>query len=534
MEVFALQVARISISRICRKAYEQNDIGRFQRAIEWLQNGGELIIPAGTYYVDSLLIQKSIHVRCAGVVEFIPTDKNKDILIIEGSKNDQPYQLLKEAKRRDQKITLTTVPADIQIGDMIVITDDTVRFNDHQKDMNTEVHEVLFIENNTIWLRDYIRLPKSPAPSGVNVYKVNPVENVKIDGFRYQMLEGSTSGRGIYANFVRNLQITNTSGTRGAGSGIQVRKAIHTRIEGFRFTDPQVVGSGQGYGVQFYGGCNGITIRDGYTFGMRHSVDLEGSYEALIENVIDVRSTGASFLLSHNGFSADITIQHCRAIHTLGTGIVADSQGISSRNPDPTSPLQLTFYGFRIRDCEIISSNFGTAGIHFYSPCKEVFIEGCKIRFQSGQEKGLSKLFNSGIRLYPAQTDAQIVNCTIEGYRRGIAFQSPAGEYENDDDCQILINNVIIRNCCTALFFNYGRGKRIQISRVRCGEIEQQFLEMNHGDFAYLQIENVTIVHSPNLRFSNRKVRSAQKKLTGIIRNIYVDDEEIFPLRNLT
>lgn len=532
--MFTLQVARISISRICRQPHEQNDIGRFQRAIALLQDGGELIVPAGTYHLDSLLIQKSIHMRCAGVVEFMPTDRNKDILIIEGSKNDRTYQLLEPAKRRQQKITLTTKPTDIQIGDMIVITDDTARFNDHQKDMNTEVHEVLFIEENTIWLRDYVRLFKSPAPSGVNVYKVNPVENVKIDGFRYHMLEGSTSGRGIYANFVRNLHIINTSGTRGAGSGIQIRKAIHTRIEGFHFTDPQVVGSGQGYGVQFYGGCNGITIRDGYTYGMRHSVDLEGSYEALIENVVDVCSAGASFLLSHNGFSADITIQNCRAIHTLGTGIAVDSQGISSKNPDPSSPLQLTFYGFRIRNCEIINSNFGSAGIHFYSPCREVLIEGCKIRFKTGQEKGLSKLSNSGIRLYPAQTDAQIFNCTIEGYRRGIAFQSPAGDYENSDDCQIHIHNAIIRNCCTGLFFNYGRGKRVQISRIHCDKIEQQFLELNHGDFTYFQVENVTITHSPNLRFSNRKIRSTYKRLTGSVRNIFVDQKEIFPLRQLT
>ncbi|SFW97926.1 Right handed beta helix region [Thermoactinomyces sp. DSM 45891] len=525
-----MQVSRISVSKVNRTSYEQNDIGRFQRAISALRDGGELTVPSGTYYLDSLTIEKSIHIRCAGVVEFIPTAQNKDILIIEGTRNDASYHLLEPANRRDPKITLSSNPSDIKPGDMIVVTDDSVRYKDHHTDLNTEVHEVFYVENNTIWLRDYIRLPKSPAPSGVNVYKVNPIENVKIDGFRYRMLEGSTCGRGIYANYVRNLQIMNIQGTRGAGSGVQVRKAIQTRVERFEFTNPQVVGGGQGYGVQFFGGCNGITVRDGYTYGMRHSVDLEGSCEALIDNVVDVCAAGASFLLSHNGYSSDVTIQNCRAIHSAGTGIVADSQAISSGNPDKSSPLQLTFYGFQIRNCEIINFGFGNAGIHFYSPCKEVFIEGCKIRYRSGSEKGLSKLSNAGIRLYPAQTDAQIHNCTIEGYRRGISFQSPAGDYDNRDDCQVHISNTVIRNCCSALFFNYGRSKRFQISHIHCEEIEQQFLELNQGDFTLLQIDDVTIIRSPKLRFANHKIQMTNKKSAGAVRNILIDDKEFSPL----
>lgn len=525
-----MQFARLSLSRFPRYPNESDDIGRIQRAIEYIHEGGELIIPSGTYLADSIQINKSIHIRCSGVVEFIPTTKNKDILTIEGEKSNIFYRLEKNVQRRDTQITLTSSPHDLNPGDMIVLTDDTVRFNDHMTDVNTEIHEVLYVSGQTVWIRDYVRLPKSPAPSGMNLYKIIPIENVRIEGFRYRMLEGSTEGRGIYANMVRNLEIKNISGTRGAGSGVQVRKAINTHIQRFHFSDPQVVGSGQGYGVQFYGGCNGITIRDGYTYGMRHSVDLEGSFECLINNVVDVCSTGASFVLSHNGWCADITIQNCRAINCGGTGIVADSQGVSSNNPDQRAPLQLIFYGFRILNCEVISQSLGTSSIHFYSPCKEVRIEGCRVRFRTGRERNLSKLSNAGIRLYPGNTDVFIANCDIEGYRRGLAFQSPAGDFINPEDCQIHARDIRIRQCCSAIFFNYGRSKRVSLTNIHCDSIKHQLLELNHGTFSHLQMENINVVDSPSARFSNRKINRENRSLTGTVRHVVLNQQEVFPI----
>lgn len=384
---------RVDLNDYPRFDGETNDRGRFTRAIADVLPGGILTVPNGRYAADSLFVDKSISIEFEGDAIIESVDVNKDILTIQGSRESAHYSLQSAVNRGDRVITLHTPPSNYQVGDMIVLTDQTVRAGDGQTDVNTEVHEIAAIHGAQITLRDFVRLPK--VVSEVNVYKVLPLENVSIKNFSYRLKEPSTSGRGLFFEYVRNVVIEGLRAYRGAGSAIQMRKAIYALVKKFQIRQPQVTGSGQGYGVQFYGGCNCIVVKEGYTVECRHAIDFEGTHDAVVEHVFDYNSKGAAFVMSHNGWTSDITFTNCHTRNTMGTGFVCDSQGFSN-------PLNCTFYNFQVIDCSAVTNNTSNAGVYWYSPCKNSVVRGFKARYlKAAGEVGI--LGNAGIRCYPAK-----------------------------------------------------------------------------------------------------------------------------------
>lgn len=507
---------RVDLNDYPRGVDETDDRGRFRRAIADVQPGGVLTVPNGTYKADSLLVNKPISIEFEGDAWIESVDVNKDILTIQGVRESTTYSLLSAVNRGERVITLQTPPTDYQAGDMIVLTDETVRVGDGQTDVNTEVHEIAAINGAQITLRDFVRLPKKV--SKVNVYKVHPLENVRITNFAYRLKEPSFTGRGLFLEYVRNVIIKGLRASRGAGSAIQIRKAMYVLVEKFQIRQPQVTGSGQGYGVQFYGGCNCIVIKDGYTVECRHAIDLEGTHDAVVSHVFDYNSKGAAFIMSHNGWTSDITFTHCHTHNSMGTGFVCDSQGFAH-------PLQCTFYHFNVIDCSAVISNRSNAGVYWYSPCKKSLVRGFQTRYISGEEGGDGLLGNAGIRCYPAKTDLLIDGCEISGFRRGIALQVAGSMVYDNDDSKITVRDTVIQNCDAAFLLNGGQSRRLRLYNISLKHIEAKIFEISgtqsQSEFV---INGLSITHSPSAVFCTGSfTKSDANACRGTILDIQTD-----------
>lgn len=501
-----------SLDSFPRLPGEHNDRGRFQRAIDATASGGTLLIPPGQYTADSLKVGQSIQLLFSEQSILTATEKNQDILTIEGSRDAENYVLAKPVHRGDCELQLTQTPTGWCPGDMIVLTDDASRFSDKQVGINTEVHEIARVESNNIILCDFVRLPKGVSKLGVNVYRVQPVENVRIKNFSFQMQEGSIRGRGLFMNFVRNCEVSGFKGERSAGSAIQVRKAMHIRIEQFQIRYPQVTGSGQGYGVQMFGGCNHVVIQDGYTVRCRHAVDLDGCFDAFISKVFDYHSTGAAFMMSHNGYSSDIHFDQCKTYYTLGSGFVAYSQGFAK-------PLQCTFFNFTITNCEVMMNSSAGACVYWYSPCQQAMVRDCKLSYFS--KKSTIGLNNAGVRLYPAKSDILISGCEISGLRRGIALQVAGLINYKNDQSSITIRDTTIRNCFSAILVNRGFNRKLKIYNLDCDQIVSALFEfVGKGSFQEWVIDGLSLSNSGSCQFYTGEYGNPSH---GMIRNIHTD-----------
>lgn len=518
LEVESLKRRRTYLSDFPVNPNELDDIGRFQRAIAATPVGGELVIPEGYYFADSLQINKNISVIFQGHATIEATRPNRDILTIIGSRDEQNYVLAKPAKRGDRILYFQETPC-VKPGDIVILTDDTVRRSDKQTDMNTEIHEVEQVTESGIILRDFVRLPKSISKLGINLYKIHPLENVEVKNFNFVMKPGSTRGTGLILKYVRGALITKTHGTRGAGSGIQVQKSIYIQVQGFQFVKPQVTGSGQGYGVQFYGGCSAVTIKDGYTLDCRHAVDLDSTYDAYVENVFDYNSQGAAFVMSHNGCCSDITFHNCQTLQSIGTGFVADSQGFMNR-------LDCMFYNFNITSCTVVSQSKVTAAVYWYSPCKNCIVRDCNLRYDSGEGDDFSLLSNAGIRAYPALTDLLISGCDIRGFRRGVALQVAGNLQLENDQSKITVRDTTITNCEAVIYYQQGKHRRLALYNLDCQKIHQHLFEFSGiGWFEELVIDGLTLLQSEKCQFCNdhKSFALANTPLQGTIHNLRSD-----------
>lgn len=367
----------------------------------------------------------------------------------------------------------------------------------------------------TMTLRDYVRYPKDIADSGINLYKMNPIEGLTFNGLGFRHKEGSTSGRGIYANGVRGLNVYHLRAYRGAGSAVQVRRSMYVIVDGFTVVQPQVTGSGQGYGIQTFAGVSGVIVRNGFTLGTRHAVDFDSTCEGYVYDCIDQNGMGAGFIGSHNGRGSDIAFFRCKAINTIGHGFSFDSQGYSD-------PLNCTFVAFTIKDCEAITQSTGVDGIHFYSPAKQITIDGFKMRYKSGAEGGYGSLGNHGIRIYPAQSDVLITNADISGVRRAFGLYG-TGASQSNDGSRIVIRESIVSNCDAMFLVSAGNDRRVQVYNVDGSNITGKVFEISGGSFQEFVVDGLSLWSSPSAVFYTGTFTAGTNGSKGLVQNTRTD-----------
>ncbi|MBA4542700.1 right-handed parallel beta-helix repeat-containing protein [Thermoactinomyces daqus] len=524
-----------SIRRIChldqfpRCEGESDDTPRFRRAIEAVPDGGLLIIPDGHYFVKEIEIGKAVSLRFEGVALLEATDTSTRYLLkYAGKESPCGYVLAAPAARGDRSVMIAGSACDLQTGDMILLVDDTCRHSDHQAEVNAETHEIAAVQpaekHTEIVLKDFVRLPKTISKTGRNLVKIEPLDHVTVENFRYRLKEGAVCGFGIWAKHMRHFRVSGLDGERSVESGIQVRRSLYVTVERFHLRNPQQIGSGQGYGIQFYGGNNHVIIRDGITWKMRHSVDLEGTFDALVENVTDYEGQGVSFLISHNGWCSDITFRQCQAIRSRSSGFVAESQGV----PDPFS---LFHHNIQILDCrwhrDRNPSDLAGYGFGVWFKCP---VSGRISNFLARYGEGGSYTpgqDNGAIRLLPVGVDMTLEGIRGEGLRRGIilAHTGPSRQLSPSDS--IHLQNVTLSHCFSALYIQHGTGKNLLIRDLTVHHIEKYLIEGNAvGGYRLFSIDGLTVTDSPNLTlFGAIPKPDVKKGLAGSLGHVRSDQE---------
>lgn len=516
-KVTAIETRVYSMASYQRQGGETDDIGRVNRAIAAVPAGGTLYFPQGLYVFDSITISKPITIIFDSDSDVTPTAIDKDIFRIFGTASGTNYKLSASVARKDKQFTLTTTPTDLQVGDMIVLTDDTTEAGG-ATNLTTEVHEIEAINGAQITIKGFVRFPKTPAASNINVYKVTPVEGVTIRNFKFKPLEGSTTGHGVTIDLARNVRIENITGSRIVSTGVYVTRSMDITVDRFRFKDPQLPGSGgKGIGVRFYGGCAYVTVRDGLTNGCRSAVRFDATYEALVENVVARNSVYYAFSLSHYGWVSDLTVRSCRAYDSEVNAAVADTQAVSD-------PSTLTFYNINLIDCELFQKEaVNYSALWFSAPLREGEIRNVVIRNGRGLYGGGTT--NNGIRVYPVRNDLVISDCLIEGFKRGIALDGSGTVPANDSrGSKVTVRDTRIRSVDSGFFFSNGTKRSLQLYNITLESINLYLFENTGGTFAEFVINGLTLANSASATmFSSNLTADSGEAIRGVIHNIQTD-----------
>lgn len=490
-----------------------------QRAIDTIPSGSTLKFPTDSYEFDSIIINKSTTIDLQNST-VISTAVNKNIFEVQGGEEAKKYLLATPANRKDKKIYLNRVPIRYNPGDLIVLRDDSVRFSDGNPDMNVEIHEIASINliEKSITLKDFVRLPKSVSTTN-NVYKIIPSERIKIKNAELRLKEGSTSGSPIKADLTRWLELKNINIKRSAGACILVKRSYGFKLSDFNFSEPQVTGSGQGYGIQLFSGVNNFEIRNGYGDGLRHTFDSNSGFDGMVENVVAINNKSSQFVLSHNGWGADITCFKCRAYGGLTYGFQVSSQGLKT-------PFVNNHYGIRLIECEVqlnFSESMVQCGIVFTTPIKETLISGFKAILGDGTVIPTSHA-SYGISMKHVDSDVIIENVFVEGFRNGYSFYHNVDIEASDPLASIKLKNVSARNVKDAIVHSHGLSKKLIIDGLSVQNVETSVLRLAEGSFKKLYINNIDISSSPTANIFFTRPVAHLGGLIGDIGNISKDD----------
>lgn len=377
-----------------------------------------------------------------------------------------------------------------------------------------------------IVLKDRVRLPKR-ASKQKNIYKINPLKEIRVENFCYRLKEGSTKGFGILAFNMHRFYIRGLKGERGAESAVQVQRSMDVIVEDFYLTDPQVVGSGQGYGIQFYGGNRGIVVRNGYTRRMRHSVDFEGTFDAWVENVIDEKGKGASFMISHNGWCSDITFSHCRSIDSYSSGFVAEAQGVKD-------PYELKHYNIQILHCDWQRARRLTEPVCYgYGIWLKAPATGEIMHFKAVCGDGdTPSVFqdNGAIRLLPTCNDLSMKHVTAEGLRRGVLIAHPSARPEEEYQGKLVFYDIRLRKCRTGFLVNDGERKRVFLYDLKMDQIDSWLFEGNgRGSYEKFVLDGLEVSRSHKAGLMQFRPQAAHGSvLQGKIARIVSDQSGAF------
>lgn len=510
-----------------------NDTVAIQQAIDAVPEYGKLVFPTANYLADNLQITKPITIDLQGS-KISNFTVDKDIFNVTGNRSTVGYKLSLGLKRREKIITLTEPPTDIKKGDLIVVTDDKVRPEDNTPEINTEVHEVESVNtvNNTIIIKDFIRLPKEVSQV-VNVYKINPVKDVDINNVYIQMKVGATKGCGISVKYAKNVKIDNVKTINSAFCAVFFQYGYNCEIERFLFEDPQE--SLAKYGVRFEK-VTGLSIKNGMGKDLRHTIDFHNVFDALVDDVVSYGNTSTAFFISHNGFDSDITLRKCRAynVHQSGYGYGIHNQGVVHLTTQVGDPYSIAFYGLTMIDCEAQTEDLSYLyGFRSIVPLKESELQNLKLVCGDGKVASVNS--NAGIQLLSVDNDVTMNNIHISGFRDGIdlyiSTYDSGGKTQRDKSAFVRLNNIIVKNAKYGILANYSLEKNLIISDARFENVSDELFRVGSAKYRNLSIKNINIINSPSTLklFQSVAIASADGAF-GKIENFNTDTSSKTPL----
>lgn len=489
--------------------------GDYQSAINATPDGAILYFPSisTTRIIPELFVTKPITIEFHSPVS---SQLNKNILKVNGTRESTDYILSANVSRGDRTISLSTTPTGFTSGDFIVLQDDTVRPSDSSPNLNMEVHEIESVTGNTLTLTDYVRLKKTVSVKS-NVFKFNPVKDVYIKNPNFQLASGSVSGRLILVEYGVNIHVSNLITKRSVSPVVAFSSSYNCSVNGFDIREPVSTGSGKGYGIQVVYGSNNIKISNGYAKGMRHAIDLNGSFSVLVEDVKSYSGTNGDFMITHNGFDADITFQNCHSfgVKAGGYGFACSSQGV-------VNVFDAMLYNINLINCSVqINEAANSHAISLTIPLKDSTIEN--FIAVCGDGKKISSVANSSILIPTNNTDITIRGLKSYGFWHGIQSTQNDVPSTIDSSCSIKISDVVIKNSNYAITSRNGEGRKIRISGLTVENIAIRIFQLHYGSIDQLDIKDVDIRNSSNAILFAGLPPKGLNGIKGVIENIKSD-----------
>lgn len=444
------------------------------------------------------------------------------IIYAKGYKSEITYRMVSDLKRGDTEIELTSTPIDINIGDYIILRDDSVRPGDSSVDINLEVHKIYDKVGNTLVLDDFVKLPKKVSP--INVYKINMLDGVNILNVSFEGVEGvPLISPMILADMTKNLKIENIDSTKSIAPVIKIRKSHKFKVVDFNAESPLKNGSGEGYGIRIDEGSKSGEISKCTGDGLRHLIDCGNAFNVRSYDCDDYNSSTSSYVYSHNGFDTGIEFINCNTFNAQYIGFSGSSQGRHSI-------FEQSLFDFVLRNSKIqIGSNIRhSKGISFAEiPIKESNFEKVDITFLDGS--GSSFIEDSaGLRLTASYNEVSVGNIRIKGALRGIQINTEGNPIDESLLNGFKFNNIVLENCDTG--FQFRSVKSIDLREVTFSNVRNLFDFIYHVDPAvneklhHLVIKDVLIrgidVNSITALPSNAYPSTG---ITGMIDNVIVE-----------
>jgi len=347
----------------------------YAAAVAVMEDGSELFWPAGTYVGHFSSVGKNIRLRAVpGEVTLKALDPNIAILNLRGS----AYLLTtlsQNASYGDRTISLTS-SADVLPGDILYMVDAKSRPGDSSPGINTETIIVERVSGSTVIPSDMVR---SFQDSGTrNVYKVNPIVGVSIEGFTLDLEGNYKDGGAVAVYYGRDVRLRKNRIVNGDdGVSVSVRWSVDVDI--FDTYAEAVTQEGL-YGIGLIN-CRNFRVNKTYGRMLRHPIDLSSCYSGIIFDTTvegsedwSLEHLESAIVIAHNTYGGNIVVDKLRGSNIRNFGVLWAGQGV-------TTPVNYVARDVTIRDIEVVGA--GTAaqqgyGVYIQTSWSNLIIDGVR------------------------------------------------------------------------------------------------------------------------------------------------------------
>lgn len=347
--------------------------------------------------------------------------------------------------------------SDLNVGDLVILKDSTVRPNDSLADINSELLKIRSINtgSNTIGVEDSVRSTAITAPYVIE--KVNTIKGVYI--YNGTLQDGFW---GILLNGVENAEVRNIKAVRINRSYIRFLRCYNAFCYNCEVADAVDVSAGYGYGLHFEFSRN-CTAKDFLGSKLRHSVDLSATYNVDMSNITIYEDTSSSCVLAHNTFGGNIRMDNVNV-----TGVEAHF-AIQYANQGSNNYVDLI-----ARDISLTNIKL-TRPIQNGTSNNAVILIGCS--YANLLIDGVS--FISSNQFYTTPTESQNI-IRLYGVPMGLAtirninankignvihsLISVSPNYNINNEFPLSVSDVRVGTCLNALSLRFG--KQVDISNL--------------------------------------------------------------------
>jgi hypothetical protein len=470
----------------------------YKTLLSSIPDSSKIIFKRGTYK-GCIEINKSIEIDFNGSKLYADVcNGNGAVIYAHGKEKKIKMKLSSPVNRYDTVLKVAADPSgSISTGDFIVLRDDSIRFKDGLKNVNLEVHRVSSVSKSMIVLDDFVRLPKKISQD-YNVTKIKMLEGVKLKNFEISGVGSNMSiDTGVLFRYCKDSILQDFSVYALPKVMVSIETSFNCTIDSFNLYNPKSVEPGYGYMLKAYRGTNGIYATNGLIDGARHAIDLENCFSGFFEHITATNNKGSTFLIAHNGWSADHTFSDCHAPTGLESVFHFSSQGKSD-------PYSLTAHNINIENCTGAIQSDETVklkcGIRFDAPAV-----ACKIDRVSFNGPGAGENGGVGLRFMPVKNCNTIVcNFFIKNFNNGTQFYSSSSKFKTTSKEQIVFRDGTVRNSnigMSSAFVGALHYENLYIDNTKSHAIDTDTL-VNKQKISSIVFKNITLKDVRGLWFN--------------------------------